>query len=83
VSITFDPADALGSDWRSGRWIGRIDRGQGPSPVLVVDGIVHDMVRVAPPSPTSSRRARSIRQRARRSVRSTRSACRSTATSGC
>jgi fumarylacetoacetate (FAA) hydrolase family protein len=48
VSITFDPADALGSDWRSGRWIGRIDRGQGPSPVLVVDGIVHDMVRVAP-----------------------------------
>jgi len=48
VSITFDPADALGSDWRSGRWIGRIDRGQGPSPVLVVHGIVHDMVRVAP-----------------------------------
>ncbi len=48
MSITFDPADALGSDWRSGRWIGRIDRGQGPSPVLVVDGIVHDMVRVAP-----------------------------------
>jgi fumarylacetoacetate (FAA) hydrolase family protein len=48
VSITFNPADALGSDWRSGRWIGRIDRGQGPSPVLVVHGIVHDMVRVAP-----------------------------------
>ncbi len=48
MSITFDPADALGSDWRSGRWIGRIDRGQGPSPVLVVHGIVHDMVRVAP-----------------------------------
>ena len=48
MSITFDPADALGSDWRSGRWIGRIDRGQGPSPVLVVDGIFHDMVRVAP-----------------------------------
>lgn len=48
MSITFDPADALGSDWRSGRWIGRIDRGQGPSPVLVVDGIVHDMLRVAP-----------------------------------
>ncbi|TXC71373.1 fumarylacetoacetate hydrolase family protein [Sphingomonas ginsenosidivorax] len=48
MSLTFDPADALGSEWRAGRWLGRIDRGDGPSPVLVVDGIVHDMVRVAP-----------------------------------
>lgn len=48
MPISFDPADALGSDWRTGRWLGRIDRGDGPSPVLVVDGIVHDMVRVAP-----------------------------------
>lgn len=48
MSLSFDPADALGSDWRSGRWLGRIDRGDGPCPVLVVDGIVHDMVRVAP-----------------------------------
>ncbi|WP_380786121.1 fumarylacetoacetate hydrolase family protein [Sphingomonas sp. R86521] len=48
MPISFDPADALGSDWRTGRWLGRIDRGDGPCPVLVVDGIVHDMVRVAP-----------------------------------
>ncbi len=48
MSLIFDPADALGSEWRSGRWLGRIDRGDGPSPVLVVDGIVHDMARVAP-----------------------------------
>ncbi|WP_129586436.1 fumarylacetoacetate hydrolase family protein [Sphingomonas montana] len=44
----FDPADALGTEWRSGRWLGRIDRGDGPSPILVVGGIAHDMARVAP-----------------------------------
>ncbi|MFD1949961.1 fumarylacetoacetate hydrolase family protein [Sphingomonas arantia] len=44
----FDPADALGTEWREGRWLGRIDRGDGPSPVLVVGGVVHDMSRVAP-----------------------------------
>lgn len=48
MPIPFDPADALGSDWRAGRWIGRIDRGEGPCPVLIVGGIVHDMSRVAP-----------------------------------
>ncbi len=48
MSIRFEPADALGTDWRDGRWIGRIDRGEGPCPVLIVDGIVHDMSRVAP-----------------------------------
>lgn len=48
MPIPFDPADALGSDWRRGRWLGRIDRGEGPCPVLVVDGVVHDMSRVAP-----------------------------------
>ena len=48
MPISFDPADALGSEWRTGRWLGRIDRGDGPTPVLVVDGIVHDMARVAP-----------------------------------
>ncbi|WP_425567220.1 fumarylacetoacetate hydrolase family protein [Sphingomonas cynarae] len=44
----FDPADALGGDWRTGRWLGRIDFGDGPSPVMVVDGIVHDMSGIAP-----------------------------------
>jgi fumarylacetoacetate (FAA) hydrolase family protein len=48
MPISFDPADALGSDWRSARWLGRIDLGAGPSPVLVVDGIAYDMARVAP-----------------------------------
>ena len=48
MPIPFDPADALGAEWREGRWLGRIDRGEGPCPVLVVDGIVHDMSRVAP-----------------------------------
>jgi fumarylacetoacetate (FAA) hydrolase family protein len=48
MTISFNPADALGPDWRTGRWIGRIDRGEGPCPVLVVDGILHDMTRVAP-----------------------------------
>jgi fumarylacetoacetate (FAA) hydrolase family protein len=48
MTFPFDPADALGAEWRSGRWLGRIDRGDGPSPVLVAGGIVHDMARVAP-----------------------------------
>ena len=48
MPVVFDPADALGRDWRAGRWIGRIDRGAGPCPVLIVDGIVHDMSGTAP-----------------------------------
>ena len=48
MPISFDPADALGSDWREARWLGRIDLGAGPSPVLVVGGIAYDMARVAP-----------------------------------
>lgn len=39
---------ALPADWRSATLLGRIDRGDGPSPVLIKDGIVHDMARVAP-----------------------------------
>lgn len=38
----------LAADWRAGRWLGRIDRGDGPTPVLVADGVAHDMSRVAP-----------------------------------
>ena len=43
----FDPATVLGADWRDGLWLGRIDRGEGPCPVLIRDGVVHDMSRVA------------------------------------
>lgn len=48
TAFPFDPSDALGAEWRAGRWIGRIDRGEGPCPVLVAEGIIHDMSRVAP-----------------------------------
>ncbi|KQT31435.1 fumarylacetoacetate hydrolase [Sphingomonas sp. Leaf412] len=44
----FDPAADLAADWREGLWLGRIDRGEGPTPVLVAHGVVHDMARVAP-----------------------------------
>lgn len=48
MTFAFDPADAIGADWRTGRWLGRIDRGAGPTPVIVAAGIVHDMAMVAP-----------------------------------
>jgi len=48
MTIIFDPSVALGAEWRDGLWIGRIDFGDGPTPVLVAGGIVHDMSRVAP-----------------------------------
>ncbi len=41
-------ADFLPADWRQGRFVGRVARAEGPSPVLVIDGIAHDMARVAP-----------------------------------
>ena len=41
-------ADFLPADWQKGRFVGRVARAEGPSPVLVMDGIVHDMARVAP-----------------------------------
>ena len=44
----FDPADALGCDWRVAKWIGRVDRGDGPCPVIVEQGVAFDMSRVAP-----------------------------------
>jgi len=40
--------DALPEDWRTGRFVGRIDRGEGPCPILVQGGEVFDMSRVAP-----------------------------------
>jgi fumarylacetoacetate (FAA) hydrolase family protein len=38
----------LPDDWAQARLLGRLDFGDGPTPVLVADGIVHDMSRVAP-----------------------------------
>ncbi len=43
-----DLMNALPDDWRDGRFVGRIDRGQGPCPILVEGGRVFDMSRVAP-----------------------------------
>ena len=41
-------ASALPSDWRDGRFVGRIDRGDGPTPIMVRDGALYDMAQVAP-----------------------------------
>jgi fumarylacetoacetate (FAA) hydrolase family protein len=41
-------AEFLPADWRQGRFVGRVARADGPSPVLVVGGIAYDMARVAP-----------------------------------
>ncbi|MDX3900823.1 MAG: fumarylacetoacetate hydrolase [Sphingobium sp.] len=44
----FSLGELLPSDWRAGRFVGRVQAAQGPSPILVVDGVAHDMARVAP-----------------------------------
>ncbi|WP_188659460.1 fumarylacetoacetate hydrolase family protein [Sphingomonas metalli] len=36
------------ADWRQGLFVGRIDRGEGPVPVVLRDGVLHDMTFVAP-----------------------------------
>ena len=41
-------AEFLPADWQQGRFVGRVARADGPSPVLVVGGIAYDMARVAP-----------------------------------
>jgi fumarylacetoacetate (FAA) hydrolase family protein len=43
-----DLISALPEDWREGRFVGRIDRGEGPCPILVEGGKAYDMSRVAP-----------------------------------
>ena len=40
--------EALPSDWQDARFLGRVDFGDGPTPVLIDGGIVHDMAAVAP-----------------------------------
>jgi fumarylacetoacetate (FAA) hydrolase family protein len=48
MTSRFVPDHDLPSDWRQGRFLGRIDRGEGPVPVLVAGGEAFDMARVAP-----------------------------------
>jgi fumarylacetoacetate (FAA) hydrolase family protein len=38
----------LADDWREGLVVGRIETAEGPTPVLLAGGVVHDMSRVAP-----------------------------------
>ena len=40
--------DFLPSDWRKGMFLGRVQTAEGPSPILVRDGIAYDMSSVAP-----------------------------------
>jgi fumarylacetoacetate (FAA) hydrolase family protein len=40
--------DCLPADWREGQFLGRVQTADGPSPILVANGIVHDMSRIAP-----------------------------------
>src|SRR3954470_20587922 len=44
----FAPATMLADDWRDGLFLGRIETAEGPSPVLLEGGVLHDMSRVAP-----------------------------------
>lgn len=42
------PLDCLPADWRTGLFLGRIERAEGPSPIMVREGVAYDMSRVAP-----------------------------------
>ncbi|SFN74477.1 fumarylacetoacetate hydrolase family protein [Sphingomonas sp. OK281] len=48
MEIAFASASALPADWEQATLLGRIDRGDGPTPVLVVAGQLYDMSAVAP-----------------------------------
>lgn len=48
MPLVFTPASHLAADWPRGRYLGRIDRGDGPTPILVEGGTVFDMSAVAP-----------------------------------
>ncbi|MGG2002336.1 fumarylacetoacetate hydrolase family protein [Novosphingobium resinovorum] len=41
------PVDMLPSDWREGLFLGRLDLGEGPTPVLLQGGVTYDMSGVA------------------------------------
>ena len=44
----FDIADCLPADWPAGKYLGRIQSDDGPTPILVDDGLAYDMSMVAP-----------------------------------
>lgn len=48
MPVDISLSDCLPADWRDGLFIGRVLRAEGPSPLLVAQGIAYDMSRVAP-----------------------------------
>ncbi|RJG56683.1 fumarylacetoacetate hydrolase [Sphingobium terrigena] len=48
MPVDMSLSDCLPADWRDGLFIGRVLRAEGPSPLLVAQGIAYDMSRVAP-----------------------------------
>lgn len=46
--MAFSAANALPADWREGTFVGRVQRPEGPSPIIVEGGRVYDMAAVAP-----------------------------------
>jgi len=44
----FDPDTFMPGDWQQGRFVGRADFGEGPTPVMVREGRLFDMSSVAP-----------------------------------
>jgi fumarylacetoacetate (FAA) hydrolase family protein len=45
---SFDTATMLPADWREGTFLGRLDLGEGPTPVLLSGGMAYDMSHAAP-----------------------------------
>lgn len=45
---SFRIESALPADWRTGRFVGRVDLGDGPTPILIEGGEAYDMSRAAP-----------------------------------
>lgn len=45
---SFDTATMLPADWREGMFLGRLDLGEGPTPVLLAGGMAYDMSHAAP-----------------------------------
>lgn len=48
MSLEIAIADLLPADWRQGRFLGRVQTGAGPTPILAEGGMAYDMSRVAP-----------------------------------
>jgi fumarylacetoacetate (FAA) hydrolase family protein len=46
--LSFSAAEMPAGEWRRGLYVGRIETSAGPSPIVIRNGILHDMARVAP-----------------------------------